>query len=117
MCFDCRLDPRGGRKSGLRQRECGPSAAKMTVSAAGPCLVGHVGTLVDHQFDPSGDTYPLAWPGQAGRQFGLSIASSDHELSMIAVCGWGRGGRISTGAIRPWWQTGHALKEAPVSSS
>ena len=51
--------------------------------------------LLDQQFDPSGKTPPLAWPGQAVWQFDHRFESSCHELSVIAVCRLGWGGRIA----------------------
>jgi hypothetical protein len=51
--------------------------------------------LLEHQFGPSGNTPPLAWPGEAGRQFGRGLESGCHELSLIAVCRLGWGGRIA----------------------
>jgi len=42
-------------------------------------------------------------------QFG--VGRGHHEVSLKA------GAKISTSTIRPWWQTGHCLKERPVSCS
>src|SRR3954452_24997973 len=90
LAGDCR-----GRSGGLRRRdaECRPSGWRRWLASR--VWADGIGMLMDQQFDASGNTPPLAWPGQAGRQFGRKFASSCHELSVIAVCRLGWEGRIA----------------------
>ena len=80
---------------GAEATRCGLPAVGMAPLAGCRGFGGRYRYAADHQFDPSGNTPPLAWPCEAGRQFGRGLESDCHELSMIAVCRLGWGGRIA----------------------
>jgi hypothetical protein len=98
MCFDCHLDARGGlqgkmgrvgatRDAGCRSPDGAagwlPGFRRMVSVCCWRISLTRVATLC-----------PLAWLGEAGRQFGRGLESG-HELSLIAVCRLGWGGRIA----------------------